>query len=530
MRSLRSQPLSLQVNKTLESLPEDADQNRFPQFSREIILKLYQSGQLGLTTTEDPNIIIQTVWFYIVAYFFTNIDKRMLRELKESSLVLAKDEEEREYYVLDYKTPERIRGEVEKSRIYARPGSLCCPVAIIKKYMEHRNPRNDVLFQHPKKISLVVWYSPLPLGKNKHTDLMKSMCLNAGVDPPLTGRCIKSYVQQLLLDCDEAVNNMFRLEAPPASSTHMHGVIVPKFPGNTNPSLVSPFILSLPPPIPSTTISSVSTIQSDNVTIQPRTTSSDHITNHVTTTVANQNTSTISNHTTTQSNDATTTQYARHWTIHGNHIITSPVSPMTTVGAFTNGFVLPYPTNFPSIHDFAKPKESFIGVQNSTVHCSAKVPIYSLSTQHYDTGNDSSRTSPTHNGTTAPSNESSNHPLGSNVDTNVGTRKSTISTVASEETPHSSHESSRSETPTATLETATQTEAENKQWLESAYHKADLKTRNKMRLQARKSLLCFLEELNEISDGHGTELFHEIVQEDTNMWRSITKPTFQNNS
>ena len=492
------------MNKTLDNLPEDADQNRFPQFSREIILKLYQSGQLGLTTTDDPNIIIQTVWFYIVAYFFTNIDKRMLRELKESSLILGKDEKEREYYVLDYKTPERIRGEVDKSRIYARPGSLCCPVAIIKKYMEHRNPRNDVLFQHPKKISHVVWYSPLPLGKNKHTDLMKSMCLNAGVDPPLTGRCIKSYVQQLLQDCDEAVNNMFRLEIPPTTIS-MHGVLLPKFPGDTDPSLVHPLILRLPPPILSTTVSSVSTIHSKHVTIQPRTTttSSDHTTNHVTSIT-----------TTTQSNDTATTQH-KHLTIQGNHI-TSPVSPMTTVSAFPNGFVLPYPTSFPAIHDFAKPKESFVGSKSSTHH-SATSPIYDPSTQHSGTTCNGS-----HN--TSPSNELSNHYNGCSMDTSIGTRKSIISAVPLEQKPETTHESSRSETPTPTAEISTQTEAANKQWLDSAYHKADLKTRNKMRLQARKSLLCFLEELNEISDGHGTELFYEIVQEDTNMWKSITKP------
>ncbi len=509
------------MNKTLDNLPEDADQNRFPQFTKEIILKLYQSGQLGLATTEDANIIIQTVWFYIVAYFFTSIDKRMLRELKESNLILAKDDEGREYYWLDYKPPERVRGEVDKSRIYARPGSLCCPVAIIKKYMEHRNPRNDVLFQHPKKISHIIWYSPLPLGKNKHTDLMKSMCLNAGVDPPLTGRCVRSYVQQLLQDCDEAVNQMFRLEAP---SVTMHGVLVPKFPTGTDSSQVTPFILGVPrlsSPIISSTVSTVSAIQSNHVSIQPRTTtkSTDHITSNVATVTANQNTD--SNQTTTQSYHAATTQYGRHLSIQGNHIITSPISPLTTVGAFANGFVLPYPTSFPHIHDFAKPKESYNGGQSSTPHYDTKGPTYELGNYHFGTTYSGSQTSPAHNGTTTPSSESSDHDNGSSMDTSVGTSPphSTVGKFTISAVPSSS------ESPSSTAEISTQTEPANKQWLESAYHKADLKTRNKMRLQARKSLLCFLEELNEISDGHGTELFYEIVQEDMNMWKSITKPT-----
>jgi hypothetical protein len=515
------------VNKTLDNLPEDADQNRFPQFTKEIILKLYQSGQLGLTTTEDASIVIQTVWFYVVAFFFTNIDKRMLREIKESNLILAKDEDGREYYWLDFKPPQRVRGKVDKSRIYARPDSLCCPVAIIKKYMEHRNPRNDVLFQHPKKISQYVWYSPLPLGKNKHTDLMKSMCLNAGVDPPLTGRCIRSYVQQLLQDCDQAVNEMFRLEAPSTSIT-MHGVLVPKFPGDTDPSLIPPFILSvprLPPPILSTTVSSASTIQNNHVSIQPRTTtmSSNHITNHVATKLANQNTSTTKNHNTTQNNHVTTTHYGRHLTIQGNHVISNHPG-VTTVSAFPNSFVLPYPTSFSTVNDFAKPKESYNGSQNSTTYHSTKGATYALSNHHFDTTYNGSQTSSTHNGIKPPSHESSNGiSMATNLQSTV--EKSTISVVPLQQTSQSTQQSSNSESPSPTAEISTQTEPANKQWLESAYHKADLKTRNKMRLQARKSLLCFLEELNEISDGHGTELFYEIVQEDTNMWTSIAKPT-----
>ena len=519
------------MNKTLDTLPEDANLNRFPQFSKEIILKLYQSGQLGLTTTDSANIIIQTVWFYIVAYFFTSIDKRLLRELKETNLILTEDDDGREYYWLDYKPPDRVRGDVAKTRIYARPGSLCCPVAIIKKYMAHRNPRNDVLFQHPKNISNIVWYSPLPLGKNKHTDLMKSMCVSAGIDPPLTGRCIRTYVKDLLQDCDEAVNKMFRLEGPP-SSVAVHGVLVPKFPGDRNPSLVPPFILNvprLPSSILSTSISSVSTSQVNHVAIRPRTssTSSDDTANHVATVTASQATNGPSNQSATQSNHVA--RYGRHF---GNHIITNPsgISPISTVSAFPNGFVLQYPTSFHTIHDFAKPKESYHAGQNSTAHHATKEATQQLNNYQFGTTYDS-HDSPPQNDLNTSSNGSGIHDNAANVSRSPplsAVEKSTNSTGALQEMPQSTHEGlteTKSEQQNTTNETSTQTDGDAKQWLESAYHKADLKTRNKMRLQARKSLLCFLEELNEISDGHGTELFYEIVQEDTNMWKSITKST-----
>ena len=489
------------MNKTLDNLPEDADQNRFPQFTKDIILKLYRSGQLGLTSTENPNILIQTVWFYIVTYCFSSIDKRLLRELKESNLVLDKDHDGREYYWLDYRPPERVRGDVDKSRIYSRPDSLCCPVAIIKKYMKHRNPRNDVLFQHPKVISHDVWYSPLPLGKNKHTDLMKSMCLNGGVEPPLTGRCIKSYVKQLLEDCDQDVNKMFRLEGPPT----FNGVLLPKFPSDPDRSLGPPFILSvpqLPPPILSTSTSSGRTIRSNHVSTQPHTStmSSNHITNHIATMVANQNTksTTHSSHSTT-----TTTYYGKHLTIQGNQILTNPSGLPSLTGAYSNRFVLPYSSGFPTITEFSIPKES---------DDSGQTGVKGLTNGLTNAYNISKATLPYHDTNT----QSSNHENGSGMGTHPG--------APLQQTSPSTQELTAQESRKITADISTQTDVGNKQWLESSYHKGDLKTRNKMRLQARKSLLCFLEELNEISDGHGTELFYEIVQEDMNMWRSIAKP------
>ena len=445
----------------------------------------------------------------------------MLRELKESNLVFAKDEEEREYYWLDYKPPERIRGVVHKSRIYARPGSLCCPITIIKKYMEHRNPRNDVLFQHPKKINHHVWYSPLPLGKNKHTDLMKSMCLNAGVDPPLTGRCIRRYVQELLQDCDEAVNEMFQPEGSSPTGVAMPGTLLPKLsPMGGDTSMVPPFVLSVTR-LPSHTSST--TVQGSHVNIQPHTTismSSSYITNHVATMVANQRVGNTSNRSATRETHVTTTpQHGEHLAIQGNHITTNPsnISSISTLATFPNGFLLPYPTAFPNLNDFAKPRRSFEDNETSASVCSKKETTSEISCNR----NGSQASITAHRGTSPSSNESNHHQdNGSSIFNSNGTCSSPV--TAEEATIPETV----SEDQSTTVEISTQTDPGNRQWLESTYHKADLKTRNRMRLQARKSLLCFLEELNEISDGHGTELFYEIVQEDTDMWRSITKPTY----
>lgn len=473
--------LRQQVNKTLDSLPEDADPNRFPQFTKDIILKLYAKGQLGLTTTDDPTILIQTVWFYVVSYFFANIDKRMLRELKDTNLVLEKDHENREYYWLDYQPPERVRGDVIKSRIYARPNSLCCPVAIIKKYIEHRNPRNNVLFQHPKSINSVVWYSPLPLGKNKHTDLMKSMCMNAGVEPPLTGRCIKSYVQQLLQDCDDKVNKMFRLDGP------SNGFI-----SKLQAPIVPPFIVGMPK-LPSAMASHEAIVTSTtsvtpckkarDVTAAPGTTNGSK---HVTSQCA-QSLLELENNKIAKSLGLNT---ALNYTSHSD-----------AMGSQPSNFVFPYLGNFPSITDFAKPKDLFNG--NSLFNSS----FFTNGFDHSNTGSKSYFT-PNHF-----------YFNGSKLDQN----SSNTNFMVSKPTPKERRKDEESPTHQVRfMEISTQTEPQDKQCLESAYHKADLKTRNRMRYQARKSLLCFMEELNEISDGHGMELFHEIVREDTTMLKSFT--------
>lgn len=441
-----------QVNRTLDNLPEDADNNRFPQCTRETILKLYKTGQLGLVTSEDPQVLIQTVWFYIASHFFSNIDKRMLRELTGSMLVLSKDESGKDYYWLDYKTPDRCRSDVRKTRIYAKTGSICCPVAIIKKYLEHRNPRNEVLFQHPKKISSTIWYSHLPLGKNKHMDIIKVMCVNAGIDPPLTGRCIRSYVQELLRDVDQVVNDMFRVGAIATLPTMtLQTVILPKVPGNGEQPPVDQIAHSVSHfPLNGQTSFSCSRISSEN---------------------------------------SAGAQLADHVTEgHGG----TPTTDVATSSGFINGvqssgIIIPnYRNNFLSVNGFDKAQplessDSFQGTQGSPGESAITSKMLGIVPQY------------------------------GHINSDQGTAVVEVKKI-------------QGDVPTST-ETATQTDKPGDcEWSQSAYNKADLKTKNKMRLQARKSLLSFLEELNEISDGHGTELFHEIVQEDMNMWRSIAGP------
>ena len=73
-------------------------------------------------------------------------------------------------------------------------GLANCPVAVVKAYLSHLNPKCEALFQNPltgakfKLSSDVIWYSTLPLGHNTINSMMKNMCLRAGIDPPEVNR------------------------------------------------------------------------------------------------------------------------------------------------------------------------------------------------------------------------------------------------------------------------------------------------------------------------------------------------------
>ena len=76
--------------------------------------------------------------------------------------------------------------------MFESKGLAHCPVAVVKAYLPHLNPKFEALFQKPlsgaksNPSSDVIWYSTVPLGHNTIGHMMKNMSVRVGINPPFT--------------------------------------------------------------------------------------------------------------------------------------------------------------------------------------------------------------------------------------------------------------------------------------------------------------------------------------------------------
>ena len=77
------------------------------------------------------------------------------------------------------------------------PNSDRCPVASFMKYLSHLHPRNDALWQHPKKQedikdSDIIWYKPSKMGQNPLGSFMSRISHDADLSKLYTNHSIRS--------------------------------------------------------------------------------------------------------------------------------------------------------------------------------------------------------------------------------------------------------------------------------------------------------------------------------------------------
>ena len=71
------------------------------------IQKLFDSGELGLADTKDPEKLQGTAWFYL-GLFFGRRGRENQREMKPGMLVLSMTAEGEEYFVLNRQFPSAV--------------------------------------------------------------------------------------------------------------------------------------------------------------------------------------------------------------------------------------------------------------------------------------------------------------------------------------------------------------------------------------------------------------------------------------
>ena len=181
----------------------------------ELIQTLYEKGQLGDATTQDPRVLLQTSWFFISLYFGKR-GRENQSAMKKSMLRLMKNTDG-EYFELNKSEPGTVltsknhtgglEGTEDHSdgKIFSQPGSARCPVQVNKTFLSYLNPDINALFQRPKEVSrefnpksCIVWYDARKLGHNSLENMLKNMTTNAEISPYLTKHSLRATTVTVL--------------------------------------------------------------------------------------------------------------------------------------------------------------------------------------------------------------------------------------------------------------------------------------------------------------------------------------------
>ncbi|XP_028390782.1 uncharacterized protein LOC114515682 [Dendronephthya gigantea] len=175
--------------------------------------KLYESGQLGNSDSQNPRQLMQTAWFYITLYFGKR-GRENLGKLTKQMLVLRSTTQGRRYFrreaLISTKNHQGgLNDNIDEAdgKMFEVPNSPRCPVKTVENLMKHLNPNHDALFQRPREIcakfhvdSDEVWFCNSPLGINTLVNLLKTMSKAAGIVPHLTNHCIRATSVTVLSD------------------------------------------------------------------------------------------------------------------------------------------------------------------------------------------------------------------------------------------------------------------------------------------------------------------------------------------
>lgn len=222
--SIISDPEFLQANKALDAfvktLRKDGDIAGVVHkdtLTREVVEKLFETGQLGPADSKYPTQLQNTVWFYISLYFGKR-GRENQRNMTKQMIVLRTTPNGRQYYEINRGVAGAlpstknhqggIRDEEDESngKMFECPGSARCPVQTVKNYLLHLNPEADFFYQKPRAFGTAkfnpevdpIWYCNSPVGEKSLAGMMKKMTSNAGISPHLTNHCIRATTVTVL--------------------------------------------------------------------------------------------------------------------------------------------------------------------------------------------------------------------------------------------------------------------------------------------------------------------------------------------
>ena len=124
-----------------------------PALTTEAVSKLYEAGELVDARCLDPQKLQQTTWFFIILYFGQR-GRENQRQLTKSSLKLSKTPNSGlEDFELNRETPGGVfstknhqggldgTDDPSDGKMFEGKGLANCPVAVVKAYLSHLNPK-----------------------------------------------------------------------------------------------------------------------------------------------------------------------------------------------------------------------------------------------------------------------------------------------------------------------------------------------------------------------------------------------------
>eukprot|EP00112_Aurelia_sp_Birch-Aquarium-sp1_P005156 Seg1585.3 transcript_id=Seg1585.3/GoldUCD/mRNA.D3Y31 product="hypothetical protein" protein_id=Seg1585.3/GoldUCD/D3Y31 len=178
-----------QMSHSLRGREENFGLTESWRLTPEKLKKLYSEGQLDFYNTQNPKILLQTVYFYIC--YYTGIGKLSVmrkicmidvEEVAKNGQVIAYN-----FNLRKYLPTEKGSGPFTINEI---PGKPWCPVLTIREYLSHRNKGVQTFFQKPLTRSQCfgssIWFK-----RSRFKDVypLASMCREANIDPALTSGC-----------------------------------------------------------------------------------------------------------------------------------------------------------------------------------------------------------------------------------------------------------------------------------------------------------------------------------------------------
>ena len=87
--------------------------------------------------------------------------------------------------------------------MYEERGNALYPVTSLEKYLKEILPDAKALYLQPRRVTLETdsfWYTTVPLGVNKLSQMLPSMCKEAGTHTSYTNHSLRATATQKLSD------------------------------------------------------------------------------------------------------------------------------------------------------------------------------------------------------------------------------------------------------------------------------------------------------------------------------------------